>query len=268
MNSLLQFLNIESWKPVLTALAMPPVPFIVLMLVGARTILWRRGVGWMCVLVSAVGLWMTGTAAFAEWFNRLVLAPPRALSQDDVAALRHAVAAHKPVAIVVLGAGRDSRAPEYAVSDLTADSLRRLHYGVWLSRETGAPLAFSGGVGFADQGDAPEARVAARIAEHDFGVPLRWIEDQSRDTRESAMRTISLLRPAGIKQVLLVTHGWHMRRSLRNFEEAAQGEMQITAAPMGLASSVERPVLRWLPTLEGYALSRHAMREALGLLLT
>jgi len=265
MNSLIAFLGIESWKPVLTALLMPPVPFIVMALLGARTILWRRGVGWTLVLLACTALWLTSTTAFGEWFTQLVLTPPPALNADAVAELKRDVAARKPVAIVVLGSGREARAPEYGVSDLTPVSLQRLRYGVWLSRQTGAPLAFSGGVGYASQGDAPEAEAAARIAEREFGVPLRWTEGHSRDTRESAARSLALLKPAGITRVVVVTNGWHMRRSVRAFHEAGHGDVQVIAAPMGLSSAIDRPTLRWLPSVEGYVLSRNALREALGL---
>jgi uncharacterized SAM-binding protein YcdF (DUF218 family) len=267
MNSLLDLLGIEAWKPVLTALVMPPVPFILLMLIGARVMLWRRAVGWLVVLLSAAGLWFTSTAAFGEWFMQLALMPPPALSPVAVEELRGAAAAQK-TAIVVLGSGRETRAPEYGVSSLTGSSLQRLRYGLWLSRQTGVPVAFSGGVGYADMEGPPEARVAAYIAEREFNHPLRWVEDQSRDTRENASRTVALLKPAGITRIVLVTHGWHMRRSLRAFSEAAHGEMQVTAAPMGLAPVIERPELRWLPSHEGFMQSRQAMREALGLLLT
>ena len=268
MNSLIAFLGIESWKPLLTALLMPPVPFILMALVGARTILWRRGVGWAFVLLSCAGLWLTSTTAFGEWLTRLALSPPPALSTDAIASLKRDVATHKQVAIVVLGGGREARAPEYGVSDLTPQSLQRLRYGVWLSRQTGAPLAFSGGVGYANAGDAPEAEAAARIAERDFAHPLRWTEGNSRDTRENAMRSVALLKPAGVTRLVIVTHGWHMRRSLRAFEEASRGDMQVIPAPMGLAPAIDRPVLRWVPTPEGFTQSRNALREALGLLLT
>ena len=80
-----------------------------------------------------------------------------------------------------------------------------------------APLAFSGGVGWAQQGSTSEARVAAKIAAEEFGRPLRWVEDDSRDTRENAAKTIALLKPAGIQHIVLVTHGYHMRRALRAF---------------------------------------------------
>ena len=69
-------------------------------------------------------------------------------------------AAKKPVAIVILGGGSEPFAPEYGVSSLQAASLERLRYGLWLAGETGAPVAFSGGVGHAQAGATQEARVA------------------------------------------------------------------------------------------------------------
>ena len=74
------------------------------------------------------------------------------------------------------------------------------------------------------------------FAEREFGRPLRWLEPGSSDTRENAVRTVALLQPQGIEQVVLVTHGYHMRRALRNFERAAQSagwSASFVAAPVG-----------------------------------
>ena len=57
----------------------------------------------------------------------------------------------------------------------------------------------------------------------EFGRPLKFVEDDSRDTRENAARTLALLRPIGIRHIVLVTHGWHMPRALKAFETAAAG---------------------------------------------
>ena len=110
----------------------------------------------------------------------------------------------------------------------------------------------------------PEAQVAARIAANEFGRPLKWIEDGSRDTRENAARSVALLRAAGIRRIVLVTHGWHMPRALRAFEAAAGSDIRIEAAPMGLARGAETPALTWMPTTQGMALVRNVLRELLG----
>jgi uncharacterized SAM-binding protein YcdF (DUF218 family) len=262
VNPLFVLLGLESWKPVLTALLLPPVPLLVLMLVGARLILPRRGLGWLLVLASVALLWLSGCLGTARALSAFALHPPPALSAARIQALK---AADRPTAIVVLGGGMEPLAPEYGMGNLRYYSLERLRYGIWLSRETGLPLAFSGGVGWAQRDAMPEARVAARIAAGEFGRPLKWVEDGSRDTRENAARTIALLRPAGIRRIVLVTHGWHMPRALHAFEAAAAGaDIRIEAAPMGLAQETELPALDWMPTSQGITDVRNVLREWLG----
>ena len=113
-------------------------------------------------------------------------------------------------------------------------SLERLRYGLWLARETGAPVAFSGGVGWAlgNTVTTPEAQIAARIAQQEFSRPLKWTEDRSHDTRENAIYSTELLKAQGIRRVLVVTHQRHMPRALKMFHEAAAGSgISFEAAP-------------------------------------
>ena len=268
MNSLFVLLGIESWKPMLTALLLPPVPLLVLMLAGARLMLVRRGLGWLLIFVSVALLWLSHCSGAARLLSQFVLHPPPALAAERIRALktqdRTTTAA---TAIVVLGGGIEPFAPEYGVSNLAHYSLERLRYGIWLSRETGLPLAFSGGVGGAQPAATPEARVAARIAADEFTRPLKWIEDSSRDTRENAARSVALLRPAGVRRIVLVTHGWHMPRALQAFERAAGPDIRIEAAPMGLARGTETPALNWRPTAGGFTDVRNIVRERLGRLV-
>jgi len=42
-------------------------------------------------------------------------------------------------AIVVVGGGRRAHAPEYGMSTLHPGNFDRLHYGLWLARETNLP---------------------------------------------------------------------------------------------------------------------------------
>ena len=262
MNSLFVLLGIESWKPVLTALLLPPVPLLVLVLIGARLIQPRRGLGWLLILASVALIWLGACTGTAQLLSQYALRPPPALGAHRIQALK--AAANPPTAIVVLGGGMEPLAPEYGVANLQHYSLERLRYGIWLGRETGLPLAFSGGVGWAQPDAMPEAQVAARIAANEFGRPLKWIEDGSRDTRENAARSVALLRAAGIRRIVLVTHGWHMPRALRAFEAAAGSDIRIEAAPMGLARGTDTPALTWMPTTQGMALVRNVLRELLG----
>jgi uncharacterized SAM-binding protein YcdF (DUF218 family) len=262
LNSLVILLGLETWKPVLTALLLPPVPLLLLVLIGARLIPVRRGAGWAVVFGSVVLLWLASCSGSAEWLSLTLLRPPPALGPERIKALK--TDSRTPTAIVVLGGGMEPHAPEYGAASLRYPSLERLRYGLWLARETGLPVAFSGGVGWAQPDATAEARIAARIAATEFGRPLKWTEDESRDTRENASYSIALLKRSGIRHIVLVTHGVHMPRALRAFEDAARGEMRIEAAPMGLAQHVDRPLLRWLPSASGTIDVRAILRELVG----
>jgi uncharacterized SAM-binding protein YcdF (DUF218 family) len=266
MNELLGLLGWTAWKPVIAAWVLPPVPFILLMLVGARLLYWRRGLGWAVIFLACTGMWLSQSAAVGRWMQRQWLAPPAALEPQQQAELRRAAASGRKLAIVVLGGGREALAPEYGLSNLSPTSLARLHYGLHLGRLTGVPVMFSGGVGWGASIGAAEAEAAARIAERDYGRPLKWQESESRDTRENAARSLALLQPAGVTQVVLVTHGWHMPRALRAFQVEVQRHnynLRVLAAPMGLASE-EPTSVDWLPSAHGNALVRHVVHELLG----
>lgn len=262
LNHLLIFLGIESWKPILTALLLPPAPLLVLMLIGARLMLPRRGLGWLVILTSVALMWLSACNGTAQLLSQFALHPPAALSADRIKELK--ADAKGTTAILVLGGGIEPFAPEYGVGNLRIYSLERLRFGLWLSRETGLPVGFSGGVGWGQPDATPEARIAGQIAASEFGRPLKWTEELSRDTRENAALSVAMLKKAGITRIVLVTHGWHMPRALRNFETAAEGTMQIEAAPMGLAKHVDRTALDWLPTSSGVTDVRNILREIVG----
>jgi uncharacterized SAM-binding protein YcdF (DUF218 family) len=257
-------LGIESWKPFLVALMLPPVPFLLMALVGARLILPRRGLGWLVVVFSVAGLWFSACAGTAHLLETFVVKEPPALTPNRIAEIKSQQRGdnkNATSAIVILGAGRESFAPEYSTSNLSAGSLERLRYGLWLSRETGLPLAFSGGTGWAQNDGAAEADIANRIASQEFNRPIRWIESQSRDTRTNASASVSLLKASGVKHIVVVTHGWHMPRAMAAFEQSSLGGITIEAAPMGLAQRVNRPELDWLPSAHGFSRVHHALRE-------
>lgn len=270
MNELFVILGIQSWKPILTAVALPPVPWLLVMLIGARFLFWRRSAGWLVMLLGAAGVWLSCSSGVGYWLEHSVLKPPAPMSPERIAEIKRVTGnSGSKVAIVVLGGGRESMAPEYGLANLNAISLQRLHYGVWLARQTGAPMLFSGGVGHSDNVGVSEAEAAARIAERDYGRPLTWTENESRDTRENAVRSVAILKPAGITDLILVTHGFHMPRAMRAFQleaQRAESPIRVWPAPMGLAAPSERASIHWLPTLEGFQRVRLAVRELAGLL--
>jgi uncharacterized SAM-binding protein YcdF (DUF218 family) len=276
---------IEQWlvagallRPVLAACALPPVPFLVLACLGAWQVRARSRVGLVLVALACAGIWLAGCNGMATWLEHALLPEPPALTAADRAALKASAAGGRPMAIVVLGGGLDREAPEYGGPGPSAAALERLRYGAWLSRSTDIPLAVSGGTGWAgpqDEGSGAarvpaEADIMAGIAAEDFGRPLRWRETASRDTRENAGYTVALLAPQGVREIVVVTHGWHMPRALRDFRAAAAADasasvpaMAIRPAPMGLAPPSERPLLDWMPSGTGAMRVRVVLREAL-----
>jgi uncharacterized SAM-binding protein YcdF (DUF218 family) len=265
MNSILAFFDITAWKPLLSVWLLPPVPFLLLIVVGARLILPRRGWGWFTLMVGVVGLWLSMCIGTGQVLTQSLLKPPPVLTSEAIAALKNSKS-KASTAIVVLGAGADALAPEYRVANLQAPSLERLRYGLWLQRETGIAVAFSGGLGWGAQQGQSEARIAGQIASAEFGRPLKWLEDNSRDTRENANMSVGLLRKDGIVHIVLVTHGSHMPRARSVFEQAAAGNITIQAAPMGLTTRPLDQAINWLPSKTGYTLVHNALHEWFGLL--
>mgnify|MGYP000965410625 CR=1 FL=1 len=279
----------SAWKPVVSALVLPPVPGLILILLGARLILPKRGWGYLTLFLGVMLIWFSSCNVTARWLLNGVLKPPVVLDGGEMLRLKQVGRAEsmsakkgaRPVApttaIVVLGGGREPLAREYGVSDLSPHSAERLRFGIWLSRQTGLPLAFSGGVGWSQQrngGVISEAEVAARVAQQHYGWPLRWTETHSADTRQNAQFTINQLAAEGVSEIVLVTEAYHMPRALRSFQRAAQQVavqqpswpvVKVTPAPMAFWSAGERSGLDWLPSTEGLANVRQALHEVLGL---
>ena len=256
-------LGLGAAKPVLAALVLPPVPLLVLAFAGAWVARARPRTGRWLAGLACVALWLACCKGAALWVEAHALAEPHALDAAQIAALQARAAAGQPTAIVVLGGGMSGPAPEYATPDLESASLERLRYAVWLSRRTGVPVAATGGRGWAASGSqAPaEAVRMAEVARSEWNLPLRWTETASSDTHENAVNTVALLRPDGIRELVVVTQGWHMPRALREFGAATAAAgggpaVRVTAAPIGQARDDGSPLLDWLPSGKG-ALRMH-----------
>jgi uncharacterized SAM-binding protein YcdF (DUF218 family) len=269
LNDLFSLFELQTWKPLLTALLLPPVPLLATVLLGAGLIGKRPRIGGFLVAASVALIWLSGSTQVAHRLQTglgLGASPLTAERLRDIAdALARDPDRRARTAVLVLGGGRESFAPEYQAASLSDTSLQRLRHGLWLGRHTGAAVGFAGGSGWAQQGTEAEAEIAARIAAQEFGQALRWVEGRSRDTRENAAEALAMLRADGVVHVLLVTHGWHMRRALRAFGGlAGPGDLKIEAAPMGLAAPQERGLLGWIPSEKGLEHTRAVLREQLG----
>ena len=108
-----------------------------------------------------------------------------------------------------------------------------------------------------------EGEVARRAAQQDYGLALRWIDTQSRDTVENAQFLKPLMEKDKVQRIALVTHAWHMPRSVRAFERAG---FIVTPAPMGFILPSRNGVLQWTPSADGLGTSQLILKEWLGLL--
>ena len=160
-------------------------------------------------------------------------------------------------AIVILGGGVRRNAPEYGGDTLSTLTLERVRYGARVARLTRLPVLVAGG---SVLGAAPEARLMKAALEQEFGVPVQWAEAGSRTTHENAVRSAQILRREGIHRIVLVTHGFDMRRAMAEFE--AEG-MAIVAAPTGKHVATHDTVFDYLPSMAGLQGSYYACYEIL-----
>ena len=237
----------------LKSLLLPPVGLFLLLLAGI--IWWRRPLlGRGLVLVSALMLLLL---SLPPVYGRLMsgLEPYPAL---DSAALKQPEAQ----AIVVLGAGRYTRAPEFGGNDdIGSFTLQRVRYAAWLQRRTGLPLYVSAG---SLPGESPPlGQLMQRVLEREFRVPVRATETESRTTRENARYTARLLRNGQIDHIFLVSHAWHLPRAVKAFENAG---LRVTPAPTVF---VHRPggttkTSDFVPTVQALVGNHYAIHEYLG----
>ncbi len=164
-----------------------------------------------------------------------------------------------PEAIVVLGGDVD-RIADPPGATLGSLSLERVRTGAVLQRQTGLPVLVSGGI----VDDLP-VTIGALMAEsmtEDFGVPVRWTEATSPTTWENAEFSAAMLKAAGISRVYLVTHAWHMRRSLLAFRRVG---IDAVPAPVRLDPWPRLRPGEFLPRTSAWVNSFYAMHEWVGL---
>lgn len=168
----------------------------------------------------------------------------------DESALRNAQA------IVILGGGRNRTAPEWGGATVNAITLQRLRYGARLARMSSLPVLVAGGA--PDGVGATEADLMRGILQDEFGVPVRWIDNASRTTRENARFAAQQLLAAGLRRVVLVTDGWHSARAGAEFE---RNGLEVIPAPTGIVGSHPFSLYQLVPNVESLRYAHVALRE-------
>ncbi|MCG5494651.1 MULTISPECIES: YdcF family protein [Ectothiorhodospira] len=236
---------------------MPPAGGLILILLGL--LLWRRRLGRLAIWLGLGVLYVASLPAVSYALIHGLEARSGAVPLSEAAA-------SDAQAIVILAGGRRPNALEYGGEDtVNRYSLKRARYGAWVHRETGLPILVSGGrVG----GDEPlsEAELIVSLLENEFGVPVRWVEDESRNTCENALYSAQRLAEEGVTHALLVTQALHIPRARWCFEKT---DLQITAVPTfdRQPDPDESFDLRgFIPQANAMSRTRFALHEYLGLL--
>ena len=184
----------------LQSLVLPPGALLLVALLGLFTWTSRPRLARVCLVLGVGGLLLLSTPIVSSTLMRMVVGAQPAFDGDPRGA----------GAIVMLGGDVVLGTPEYGGDSLGPLSLERLRYAARVHRETGLPLLTSGGRVTESR---PIGALMADALEHEFGAPVRWVEQASPNTRENARRSARTLREAGVDTIVLVTHAWHVPRA-------------------------------------------------------
>jgi uncharacterized SAM-binding protein YcdF (DUF218 family) len=232
-------------RKALAALVLPPTGPLLLALLGLLLFHRNPRLGRAFAWLGVVALLLLSLPVVSHALLRLA----------DAGVPLDLARAREAQAIVILGGGVRRDAPEYGGDTLGRLTLERVRYGALLARRTKLPVLVTG--------SASEAAVMKDALEREFGVPVKWTEAQSRDTASNAHQSAALLLPAGVRRVLLVGHGFDMRRAMAEFGAAG---LEATPAPTVIvADSYEfEQAVELLPTMAALQGSYYALYELLG----
>lgn len=239
----------------IAAFLLPPLSLLLMLALGIFLLYRRRKFAKPLILIAFGMLWIVSMPYFAEIGLHLLEARTVALGSQ------HGQPQAADV-IVILGGGTYFHAPEYAGVDTIGDAtLVRLRYGAKLQRETGKPILVTGGKPLGN--NTSEAQQMRSSLEQDFHVPVRWVEDASDNTFESARYSFQTLQKAGIKKIYLVTHASHMPRAANAFRRAG---FEVVEAPTSFTTQYKTDIFSFLPNAGSLSASNIFIHEIIGLL--
>lgn len=234
----------------IAALLLPPLCLLILGGWGVWLMRSRRHqrLGRALIVLSGAALWLLSTPYLAGLMLD-ALKPPYGPIRGDEAE-----------AIVILSAGGYRDNLEYGGDTVGRLTLERVRYGAKLARKTGKPVLVTGG---APAGGVPEGQSMRKVLEREFGIPVRWVEVRSVNTRENALYSAELLKPAGVKRIFLVTHAWHLKRAIPEFQRAG---LTVVPAGIGYTAAGAAGVMDFVPSARGLQDSHYALHEGIGLI--
>ena len=218
--------------------------------------LWRRGQSRpprVYIAALAIAYWLAAAPVGAALLNaNLTRGLERIMTRDQAAGADTVVLLGGGIATVTVG-GETAGVP-------TASSLLRSLDAARVFKAIGARLlVVSGGNPYPDRQAMPESVLLHRFVV-DAGVPPDRVLDESTSetTREQARSVDALLRPRGIRRVVLVTSPAHMKRALAVFRAVGIDPIGSIAP---VRSEVGSPPPLFLPNRESLSLSDNALYE-------
>jgi uncharacterized SAM-binding protein YcdF (DUF218 family) len=240
----------------IAALIYPPVWNYALIALGLL-LLWRRQkFGMTCALLGFVPL------VVLSIFN--IVSPFASDLSKHTVTTDAALKASGAQAIVIMGGGRYPAAPEYGGRDtVNQETWVRVRYGARVHKITDLPILVTGGRVFGEA--LSEAQLMREALEQELHVPVRWVEGEAQNSADNAFKSFAMLQAQGITRIVLVTHAYHLARSVVMFERAG-----FSVVPAGTIHPTlgdgDYGALGWIPSTDALSLARRIMHEHLGML--
>jgi uncharacterized SAM-binding protein YcdF (DUF218 family) len=112
-------------------------------------------------------------------------------------------------------------------------------------------------------GNSSEAAQMKAALEKEFQVPVKWVEEDSRNTRENAYKSFAVLKKNGVSRIALVTHAWHMPRASIEFERAG---FKVIPAATAYTTRYKADIYAFIPTADALQKSNWFLHEIIGIL--
>lgn len=237
-------------KNLVSSFLLPPLNLIILGAVGIFILKSRPKLGKFLIITAFFLFYILSIPFVAE--NALQILKTQPVYSSEI---------HEVQAIVILGGGTYFEAPEYGGHTVNQYSLQRIRYGAYLQHRTGKPVMVTGGdpLGIGSS----EAEQMKSVLENEFHILVRWIEDSSKDTRENAYNSYSVLNKYKVNHIALVTHAWHMPRAVREFERVG---FKVVPASTAYVTQHKTNMLAFIPSASALLKSRIFIHEIVGMI--
>ncbi|MEM7582091.1 MAG: YdcF family protein [Acidobacteriota bacterium] len=233
------------WVVRVKQLMLPPSGALILGFGGLTLAYWWPRLGLGLIALSLLTLYLLSAPwLVGPWLRRVDRYPRRDWRAAD---------APPAAAIAILDCGKMHATPERGGEMVTARTLQRLDEGARLHRTVGVPVLVTG-----------YGHLLQQVLADSFGIEARWVESESSTTHENAQFSAELLRHDGVERVYLVTHFWHMRRSLAAFRHAGLEAIPVPAGRTATAPS-ERGLMGLAPSVRMLDSSYLLLHEWIGL---